>query len=134
MCVQGFSRPVQCSEDVPEQPPSFQTGQEVSVASGSVLSTPNLQTDAERVDQSRPSHGTSSRGATGGGGDAAAGGAQDVITIKGKSIGCLTTLLFSGQDLETCSGRARPLCLVSLTLWATTTLTHRQQCFHSVFA
>ena len=84
MCVQGFSRPVQCSEDVPEQSPSFQTGREVSVTSGSALSTPNLQTDAERVDQSRPSHG----------GDAAVGGAPDVITIKGKSIGCLTTFFF----------------------------------------
>ena len=114
MCVQDFSRPVQCSEDVPEQPPSFQTGQEVSVASGSVLSTPNLQTDAERVDQSRPSHGTSSRGATGGGGDAAAGGAQDVITIKGKSIGCLTTFFFQDRIWKHAAGEWDPCACITI--------------------
>ena len=113
MCVQGFSQPIQCSEDVPGQPPSFQTGQAVSVTSGSALNSPNLQTDAERVDQSRPSHGTSSRGATGGG-DAAAGSAQDVITIKGEAIGCLTPFFFQDRIWKHAAGERDPCACITI--------------------
>ena len=83
-CLQEFQRPVQCSDDVPQQPPSFQTGREVAVSSASQ----NLETDAERdqprQDQSRQAYSNPSRGAMAGGRGDAAGRTPDVIRIEGK--------------------------------------------------